>query len=680
MLSFSEQLDSQTILRLLSRAMPYYLASWRDIDEHHGIFGVVSPATFNMRSVGSSSPVIEYVVRPHLHICCIISAFFSKEQFATILQAAGITKEEALRRLQNGLLWACETHLTGSLDEESFLERKRWGENWRSSLWAAMLGMCGRFAGHFLGDELLAKISAVVAFEADRFIDINPPRGSGADTKLEENASDALVMAWAAALNTDHPHQKKWLRSLAIWSLNIASCVQDTADHGEFLQRSVARYVSTQNLYPDMTAENHGFFHPDVFAYGMWVVLAKAAFSLCGSEPPQFLRRKNHQKAFDVLLRFCLPSGMLYAPAGQDIPFFMPRPFALAWGLWNNDPRAHSLTLKLLSWMDETLVAHEKNPGPWVFGFDGAGEGWELLFQSQVGFELAMLAVVPFPKELRFYSSGQLENAVDTRHIYPYVEVCYRRNVRTTRSVAWKALGNHPMIGLNIHAYPELIATYKADCLGMPVLAEHIKHADVVYHNDLFQKDGFETYGKIVYFSDGGAALLSREVRALTWGDEGIVVFDRIVAQKQVKVEDHYLSPIYLVNDIWTKNHIDFCSGSLRETFRADPQRVREISCPSFWARIEDIALFQFIWGRTKGLVYVPAGKRNCPPYWKNCRLDMLAVRVDEHYALAGDVVYQVGFFIGAGKGPRPFKCAGEAGDFFSGLVLMDGKNTAGLD
>jgi hypothetical protein len=90
--------------------------------------------------------------------------------------------------------------------------------------------------------------------------------------------------------------------------------------------------------------------------------------------------------------------------------------------------------------------------------------------------------------------------------------------------------------------------------------------------------------------------------------------------------------------------------------------------------------LFQFVWGRTKGLVYVPAEKRNTPPYWKNCRLDMMAVRVDEHFAVAGDTVYQVGFYVGAGKGPRPFKCAGEAGEFFSGLVIMDGKNTAGLD
>ena len=680
MFSFSEKLDPHTILELLKRGLPYYIESWHAIDENLGMFGAIAPAAFNMQSMGSSSPVIEYVIQPHLHICCILAAYLYKEDYAALKAAAGVTREDTVRMLTCGLNWACETHLSGSLDVEPFLERKRWGENWRSSLWAAMLGLCAHLARPLLSERLMEKIKTVLAFEADRFIDVDPPAGCGTDTKLEENALDTMVMAWAIVLNEGHPHEQQWLRSLSLWSLNTASCVQDMADHSEYLEKSVAHYATTQNLYPDMTAENHGFFHPDVLTYGIWTVLAMAAFALNKKEPPACLSRKNHQKTFDVLLRFCLPSGVLYAPAGQDCPFFLPRPFALAWGLWNNDPRAHSLTIKLVSWMDAVLVADNSHAGPWVFGFEPAHEGWELLFQSQVGFELAMLAIVPFSKECRFYSSGQLENAVDTRHIYPYIEVCYRRNVRVTRSVAWKALGNHPIIGLTIHSYPELIVPYKADLLGIPVLDEHIKRHDVLFHNDYFQKDGFDTRGRIAYYGAGGARLLRRDVRALTWGDDGLVVFDRIIAEKEVKVEDQYLSTLYLVNDFWTKSHIDFCSGSLRETFTTNQKRPREVSCPSFWASIENSLLFQFVWGRTKGLVYVPAGKRNAPAYWKNCRLDLLAVRLDEHYAQRGDIVYQVGFFVGAGKGPRPFKCAGEAGEFFSGLVIMDGKNTAGLD
>ena len=680
MLHFNDQLDPHTVLKLLSRSIKYYLASWYDLSDDMGMFGTIEPHAFNMQSVASSSPVIEYVIRPHLQICCILASYVYKNEYAQLESVAGISKDETIRILNKALTWACETHLTGTLDVESFLQRKRWGENWRSSLWASMLGLCAVMGKSCISEPLQEKIKTVLAFEANRFIDIDPPSGCAVDTKVEENAQDSLVLAWAISLYDEHPHKPYWERSLAIWSLNSASIIQDKTDHSSFLEKSVSRFTSTQNMFPDMTVENHGFFHPEVLSYGMWIVLAMAAFTLNNKKPPAFLQRKNHQKTFDLLLRFCLPSGMIYAPAGHDLPFFMPRPFALAWGLWNSDPRAFNITGKLLSWMDTTLIADERSKGPWVFGFEPTHEGWELLFQSQVGFELAMLASIPFVKDFRLYTAGQLENAVDTRHIYPYVELCYRRNVRMTRSVAWKALHNHPIIGVNIHTSPELIVPYKADLLGIPSVNEHIKRWEVVFHNDSFQKDGFDTSGRIYYYNPHGEPLLRRDIRVLTWGDDGLVVFDRIFAEKDIKIEEHYLSPLYVVNDFWTNNHIAFSSGSLHETFTLQHKKLRDISCPSCWASIENILLYQLIWGTTQSLVYVPSGSRNTPAYWKNCKLDMLGVRVDEQYASAGDTVYQTGFFIGTGKSPRSFKCSGEAKEFFAGLVIMDGKNTVGLD
>jgi hypothetical protein len=680
MLPFSDRLEPRTILELLSRSLPYYIESWHLVDDTMGIFGVNEPRSFNMQAFEHSSPVIEYVIQPHLQTCCILASYIWKEEDALLALGTGIEKKEIIRMVIGGLAWACETHLTGSLDVENFLERKRWGENWRSSLWASMMGLCAFLCKKHIPETLLWKINNILAFEADRFIDVTPPSGSGIDTKLEENAIDSLVMAWAIVMHENHPHEKHWERSLSLWALNIASSIQDMSDHSEYLGKSAAKFVSTENLYPDMTAENHGFFHPDILTYGMWIVLAKMAFTLTGRESPPCLRRKNHQKTFDILLRFCLPNGMLYAPAGQDLPVFMPRPFALAWGLINSDPRAHSLTIKLLSWMDSLLIGTDHNLGPWVFGFASAYEGWELLFQSQVGFELAMLASIPLPTEFGVFSVGQLENAVETRHIYPYIEVCFRRTVRMTRSVAWKALGGHPVIGLSIHSNPELLIQDRAALLGIPSVSEPIKQSEVAFHNDHYLREGFDTCGRINYRGAGGEALLKRDVRVLTWGDDGLVVFDRITAEKNLVVQDQHLSPLFIVNDFWTKNHIDFLSGSLRETFYADQQKCREVDCPSSWATIGNSLLFQLVWGREKGLVYVPSGKRNTPPYWKNCRLDMLAVRLESRQVKAGETVYQAGFFVGAGMGPRPFKCAGEAGEFFAGLVIMDGKNTVGFD
>jgi hypothetical protein len=678
MLNFTETIEPSKILRLLSRSVPYYLKSWRDLDESCGIFGRTDPKSFNMRPVGSSSPVIEYVIRPHLNILCLLASFIHLDKGDLI--GAIITRESLADKLRKGIRWACDTHLTGRRDVETFLERKRWGENWRSSLWATLLGLCDLLCRSELPDDLHRRVEEVIAFEADRFIGLMPPSGCAIDTKVEENAQDSMVLAWAVNVCKDHPHVKQWERALQRWSVNIASSIQDRGDHTEFMGGSISRAVTTQNLFPDLTAENHGFFHPEALAYNAWVVLAMAAFALHKRQPPEFLLRKNHERTFELLLRFGLPNGLIYAPGSLDLPLFIPRPFAFAWGLWHGLPRAQTLTARLLSWMDTCLLATQENQGPWLFGLEQHGDGWELLFQSNVGLELALLACVPFAGDHPRFPSVPLENFSDTRHIYSYVEVCYRRNIRTTRSVAWKALGGHPIIGFNVHSQPELIAQVKAGLLGLPQVGEHIHSWDVAFHHDRIQRDGFDTYGRIRYFDAAERQLLHRDLRVLTWGDEGLLVFDQITADVQLAVLEQYLSPLYLVNDHWTGECLDFYSGSLRESFTSSQRSVRAVQCPSFWASIGTHLMFQFVWGRSKGLYYLPGGDRNAPALWKNCRLDTLAVHVEPQQANAGAAFYRVGFYVGTGKGPRPFKSAGAAGEFFKGLVIMDGKMTSGLD
>lgn len=677
MIQFSEKLESKEILDLLSRSLPYYLKSWHEFENSGGLFGSSDPQSFNMKEIGSSSPVIEYVIRPHVNIICILAAYLYRNHFTN---NNTISREDTISIIHKGLSWMCDTHITGTVDVENFLERKRWGENWRSALWAALMGIASFLTKDSLDDELFEKIKKVIAFEASRFIDVLPPSGSDIDTKLEENAQDAMVIAWAVNLMPDHPDVKKWKHSLDIWAINVASSINNKADHSEYRGRSVSYWSTTKTLYPDLTAENHGYFYPEILSYGTWIILSMAAYRFHDREIPDPLQLKVHQETFDILLRFSLPNGMVYTPCSSDLPLFISHPLSLAWGLWNNDPRAQRMTVSTLNWMDSQLQPSNDADVPWVLGFDANYEGWELFFQSQVGFELAMLSVLPFPKEHRFYSIGQIENAIDTCKIYPYVEVCYRRNTRTSRSVAWKALGKHPVIGINIHSYSELLMPFTANLLGIPTVEAGIKYWEVAFHYDHIKKNGFDTFGRIYYYSSLKERLLCRDVRVMTWGDDGIVVFDRIVAEKDLYFHEQYLSPAYLVNDRWTNNKLNLVSGSLKETINAKDSSGRHMNCPSFWASIESSILFQFIWGRNKGLTYLPSNGRNSPRYWKNCRLDILAIFAEGKHCKKGDIAYEVGFFVGAGKAPRPFKSAGTCGQFFRGIVVMDGKNTAGLN
>lgn len=490
-----------------------------------------------------------------------------------------------------------------------------------------------------------------------------------------------MLLAWALNTVPDHPHAPAWSRTLDIWALNVATTIEDCADHSEYAGRSVSHWVHSQTLYPDLTAENHGFFHPDILTYGSWMVLASSAYLLHQRDIPACLRRGAHQKAFDVLLRFCLPNGLLHAPGCQDMPAFVPRPFALGWGLWNNDPRALRITERLLGWMQGQFREDRAEEEPWVYGLTPGRDGWALQMQSLVGFELAVLAILPPPNaEMRFFSPGQIESAVDTRRIYPYIGLCYRRNTRTTRSVAWKALGQHPVAAIALHDAPELTIPVRSALLGLPRATPAVRRWEVLFHNDKFHRDGFDSAGRIEYAGENGEHLLERDIRVVTWGDDGLLVLDEIRALTPLRFDEQYLSPVHVVNDCWSGGRVRLASGSLEETIDPMKPPCRPIMCPSYWASINSALLVQLLWDRTKGMVYVPSDQRTAPPYWNNCCVDRIAMHVDSVDAVAGQCVYRIGYFVGSGKGPRPFKCSGEPGPFFRGLVFMDSKSTLGLD
>ena len=115
---------------------------------------------FQHASVGSSSPVIEYVIRPHVNILCVLGSFVHCWT-GSICWAQSSRAMSSARKLRKGITWACETHLTGTRDVETFLERKRWGENWRSSLWATLLGVCGVLCRSVLDPTYRLKINDV---------------------------------------------------------------------------------------------------------------------------------------------------------------------------------------------------------------------------------------------------------------------------------------------------------------------------------------------------------------------------------------------------------------------------------------------------------------------------------------------------------------------------------------
>ncbi len=670
----ASRLEKPLLLRFLERSFSHYEKCWTPVDEACGFFGEIDPKLFNMGDMGFSSPVIEYVVRPHLQILLCTTVLI---RAARDKQISAENEARHLRYLREGLLWACRTHLTGDLDVPTFLRRKRWGENWNSSLWASALAMTACFGREYLDPSLLEAARRVVAFEADRFVDTLPPNGRRGDSKAEETARDTMLLAWALALCPDHANATQWEETLRIYALNVASTVYD---HGEFTSldgQAINSFIHTVTLHPDYTLESHGFFHPEFLSYTQWIMVAVLAFLATGRKVPEYFVRPAHDRVSELFLTCCLSNGCAWPVGGQDWPLWMLRPYSFAYGLWRDDRIALRTMLNLLSLLAE--LQDRIGDGRFIPGLPPTQGGWGLTYESQIGFELALLALTPFPDDLIVPSPGRFERAQEANNKFPYVQTLIRRNGKTFRSFTWKNLHGRPTASFVLQSNPLLVGIAPDSLVGRIRLQNQKLTPRVLFHQEETFREGFETSGKIVYHNAAGGAVLSREMRILTWTEEGLLIFDRLKALCDVRLEREDACPLYIVNDEITGNRVNFVSGSLEESAAGPGDEVIEHVMPNNWVVVEDSVLYQLFWGAEKGLVYRDETERNQPPYWKNLRMDSIFFRVKPGQYAAGRTIRQLGIYVGAGKNPKRFKINGQAETFFHGLILMEGKNTLAL-
>jgi len=257
---------------------------------------------------------------------------------------------------------------------------------------------------------------------------------------------------------------------------------------------------------------------------------------------------------------------MIYAPGGQDIPYFLPRLLRLPGVCGTTIPRAFDNRKAVIIGSTPRFSQRKMKAAPGFSGSSRRAKAGNCFSRPRSGsnFPCWQYAVSERNSVLQYWT---IENAVDTRHIYPYVEVCYRRNVRMTRSVAWKALGNHPTIGLNVHSYPS------SWCSTGPRFSAFRKRATTLSNG----KSCFITTGRKKtastpwpdhVFQCRRRENLAPRPRVVTWAKTGLFVFDKIVAEKDVIMEDQYLSSIHIVKRLLDKHKIDFLPGRFARPLR----------------------------------------------------------------------------------------------------------------
>jgi len=203
-------------------------------------------------------------------------------------RVTGVPRAEALRRVKGVIRYCSFTHVTGPY---KCTDGEQWGDSWHdwhSSSWLAVFARSVWLVWPELDEETRRMAARVIASAADQFIGMEPPSGKIDDTKAESNAWNTLPTAIAAVMSPKHPHARQWREACSRWMMNSLSVAADKKDDTIVDGKPVRLWVTTENVHPDFTVENHKIVYP-VYMWATLFSLGQSAsyYLWAGEEPPQ---------------------------------------------------------------------------------------------------------------------------------------------------------------------------------------------------------------------------------------------------------------------------------------------------------------------------------------------------------------------------------------------------------
>lgn len=227
----------------------------------------------------------------------------------------GISKDHLLQDVIVPMMrYLTVVHLTGTRPTG---DGKSWGSQWQSAHWAHMLGRGAWWIWDDLPADLQVSIRKLVAHEADRIANTDPPHQVLEDTKSEENAWNSQILSVAVTLMPDDPRRTDWEKAFQRWALSSYLRPADETSQEIVDGRPVLEQFTGANIYDDFTLENHGRVHPDYMGTYPLLMGCVLDYVMSGRQAPQATTH-NCAGIYAILKWFSLPSGGFVYPNGQD--------------------------------------------------------------------------------------------------------------------------------------------------------------------------------------------------------------------------------------------------------------------------------------------------------------------------------------------------------------------------
>jgi hypothetical protein len=146
-----------------------------------------------------------------------------------------------------------------------------WGRGWETAHWAMLTGSAAWLLWDRLTPQTQADVTSMVVAEADRLSTQAVPYWglpdgtilTPGDSKAEENAWNASLLAFAAAMMPSAPHSELWRAQSAELAVSAYATHSDDTSTRVVNGVSLADRLRGFNVYPDGTVENHQRIHPD---------------------------------------------------------------------------------------------------------------------------------------------------------------------------------------------------------------------------------------------------------------------------------------------------------------------------------------------------------------------------------------------------------------------------------
>ncbi len=611
------------LVQLMCRHIPYIEQYWHEDDPDHGHFGSLDISEFQP----PGGPINEMVIRSIGQELQGYAALYGSAHFDR--EIAGIERSVLLDRLNRCTRWWCAHHLSGTRRTEPLEWSGQWGDDWESSPWTADLAMAAHHVWDSLDADVRDGVLRVLAFEADRFIDVDPPDGRWLDTKAEENAWDAYLLAWAYCLQPDHPNAEAWLEAGKRFAANTFTTDLDRVDTRLLDDRPVRDWVSTQTAHPDLTVENHGSFHPGYLGCGGLLLTGRLAFQKTGRTPPPHYEH-HVLGAWKLLRRFFLCNGFTAYPSGQDWSYHEPEvsfTHAVMFEEFGDRLAGHMLWHGV-RYLDESM----RYPGDGRFNgrMPPAAGGRYFQFETGVMGQLGCLTIAGLP-DIEPLTDEKFRREVIGTEAYPYVWLQVRRSRQGFFSFAWRSL-SHGVMGLVCPAGGESILGSDQDAFTgrFEINGERLKPTPVC-HTDHTSDLGFTTTGIVTYAE--GRIRQSLAVVALEDGESSIVI-DRTIVDRDVVLSRNEGFGLYVMNDFMDDNRVRITFADGRRTVKGVGGQARTIETGSTWIKIVGCLGIE-----TDGehILYEDAAERNTPERWKSLLQDRVFLRPKEDGAVVRD-------------------------------------------